>query len=81
LWHGKEIDLKSTNGSVHIDLPHDFSASVEARTTNGGIRIDHPIRLEEKSRRYLRGTIGEGEATTVRVKTTNGGVSLNRQDA
>lgn len=79
-WHGHEIDVHTTNGKIKLVLPEDFSADLDARTTNGGIRVDHLIRIHEKSRRRLRGTIGEG-GTRLKARTTNGGISFVVADA
>lgn len=79
-WNGDGVDLTTTNGSIKIELPYEFSGDVDARTVNGSIRVDHPIRIHKKSRRGLRGTIGDG-GPVLRARTTNGGVSLIRRDA
>jgi len=79
-WRGDGLDLSTTNGSIKIELPKEFSADVDARTVNGSISVDHPIQIQNKSRNRLKGTIGDG-GPVLRARTTNGGVSLMRRNA
>ena len=47
---------------------------------NGGLRIDFPITVQGEltSRRGISTTLGSG-GPLVRVRTTNGGVKINRR--
>jgi hypothetical protein len=60
-------------------MPSHYSARLEAKTTNGGIRVEHPVRIDSKSRRRLRATIGDGGAV-IRARTVNGGVKIRESD-
>ena len=77
-WDGEGIDLRTTNGSVKVFVPANYSAHLETRTTNGGLNFDFPVTVQGKIDRELNTTIGSGGAP-IRVQTTNGSVSIRRQ--
>jgi hypothetical protein len=78
-WVGEGLNLHVTNGGISVVMPKGYSATLDASTTNGGISVDHPIRIQEKSRGRLTGTIGDG-GPRIRVRTTNGGVRFLETD-
>jgi hypothetical protein len=76
-WTG-EVELLSTNGSVHASLPAAAEFKVRASTTNGGIHTDFPVTvLGSFGSKDLSGTVGAG-GRDLRVATTNGGIELRK---
>ena len=78
-WDEQGLDVKSVNGGVHLSLPHNYSAHLEAGTTNGRVSSDIPelATPNEKRPKQIGVSLGNGGAT-VRVITTNGGVHIAR---
>lgn len=79
-WEGEGLDVETSNGGVTLAIPDGYNAELETRTVNGGLRIDFPITIqgELSSRRGISTTLGSG-GPLVRVRTTNGGVKINRR--
>jgi DUF4097 and DUF4098 domain-containing protein YvlB len=79
-WDGDGIDVETTNGGVTLEIPSGYNAELETRTENGGFRIDFPITVqgELSMNRGIRTTLGAG-GPLVRVRTTNGGLRVNRR--
>ena len=79
-WEGEGLDVETSNGGVTLSIPDGYNAELETRTVNGGLRIDFPITVqgELSSRRGISTTLGSG-GPPVRVRTTNGGVKINRR--
>jgi hypothetical protein len=76
-WNG-EVELTSTNGSVHASLPAAAEFKVRASTTNGGIHTDFPVTVQGTfGAKDLSGTVGGG-GRDLRVATTNGGIELRK---
>src|SRR5215218_9811447 len=42
-WEGEALDVTTTNGSVVMSIPENYSAKLETGTVNGGISVDFPI--------------------------------------
>jgi hypothetical protein len=79
-WDGEGLDVETSNGGVTLSIPDGYNAELETRTVNGGLNIDFPITIqgELSSRRGITTTLGSG-GPMVRVRTTNGGVKINRR--
>jgi hypothetical protein len=77
-WHGTGLDVKTTNGGVHLTLPQNYSAMLETGTVNGGLDLGFPITVQGTLGRRLTTQLGAGGAT-IRATTTNGGVSVRRR--
>lgn len=77
-WDGDGLDAATTNGGVSLTVPDNYSARLETGTVNGGIHVDFPITVSGELRRELSTTLGSGGAL-IRVKSTNGGVSIKRR--
>ena len=77
-WDGVGLDVETRNGGVRLNVPDNYSASLEAGTVNGGINIDFPVTVQGRFTRELKTTLGSGGAR-LRVVTTNGGVSIRRR--
>ncbi|MDD5541800.1 MAG: DUF4097 family beta strand repeat-containing protein [Acidobacteriia bacterium] len=77
-WEGRGLDVQTTNGGVHMNVPHDYSAHLETGTVNGSLNIEFPVTVQGKISRQLSMDLGSGGAT-VRATTTNGGVKISRK--
>jgi DUF4097 and DUF4098 domain-containing protein YvlB len=77
-WNGEGLDLRTTNGSVRLTLPANYSAHLTTGTVNGGMNIDFPITVQGRINREISTDIGHG-GPPIRVVTTNGGVSVRKQ--
>lgn len=72
---GQPMRFETTNGRIEVALPADFAADIDASTTNGSIKTDLPIATRSIDDNSLRGTINGG-GTSIRLRTTNGGIAL-----
>jgi DUF4097 and DUF4098 domain-containing protein YvlB len=81
-WNGQGLDVHSVNGGVHVSLPSNYSAHLEASTTNGRISSEIPelATPNEKRPKQIGVQLGSGGAT-LRVLTTNGSVHIDRAGA
>ncbi len=79
-WEGDGIDVVTSNGGVTVAVPEGYNAQLETRTVNGGFRSDIPLTIqgELSSRRGVSAQLGAG-GSTVRVRTTNGGLKIGRR--
>lgn len=76
-WSG-EMELMTTNGSVHASLPASAEFKVRAATTNGGIHTDFPVTVMGSfGSKDLSGTVGAG-GRDLRLATTNGGIEIRK---
>jgi DUF4097 and DUF4098 domain-containing protein YvlB len=78
-WEGEGADLRTTNGGLHLEVPADYDARLEASTVNGGVHSDLPGTTR---RRHTGGRVatdlGRGGAL-LRFETTNGGLHVERR--
>jgi DUF4097 and DUF4098 domain-containing protein YvlB len=77
-WEGEGLDLETSNGGVRLLVPADYSATLETGTTNGGMQIDFPLTVQGRIGRQIRTELGRG-GPTIRVVTTNGGITVRRK--
>ena len=71
------ISAVTTNGSIDVTLPADFSGKLEARTVNGRAQSVFDIPRPTGSRQNrLSGTLGSGGDTLVQLRAVNGNVNL-----
>lgn len=77
-WNGGGLSVETSNGGVKLSIPEQYSAHLETGTVNGGINIDFPINVQGKLGKSVSTDLGSG-GPTVRVKTSNGGVKINRK--
>ena len=73
---GKSIRLETTNGRITVAVPKSVAARVDASTTNGGITTDLPVTTTETGHHTLRGTINGGGSAELRLRTTNGSITI-----
>jgi len=72
----KEMNLRTTNGSISINLPKDVNVDFDARTSNGKIYSEFPILVKgEISKKHITGKINNG-GPLIYLKTTNGDVRI-----
>ncbi|HEX8030886.1 MAG TPA: DUF4097 family beta strand repeat-containing protein [Vicinamibacterales bacterium] len=79
-WDGEGLDVQTSNGGVTVGIPDGYNAEFETRTVNGGLRFDFPITVQGEltAQRSISTTLGSG-GPLVRLRTTNGGVKVNRR--
>jgi hypothetical protein len=79
-WDGTGLDVQTSNGGVTLTIPDGYNAQLTTQTVNGGFRTDYPMTLqgELSPRRGISTTLGAG-GPPVSVRTTNGGVRINRR--
>jgi DUF4097 and DUF4098 domain-containing protein YvlB len=77
-WEGAGLDVKTTNGGVNLVVPENYSAHLETGTVNGGFNLGIPVTVQGKIEKNLSTDLGSGGAT-LRLMTTNGGVSVKKQ--
>ncbi len=77
-WRGSGLDVRTTNGGVHLVVPTNYSARLETGTVNGGMDINFPITVQGNIGRRLTTQLGTGGAT-IRAMTTNGGVTIRKR--
>lgn len=76
-WTGEGLDVKTTNGGVHLAIPDGYSARLETGTVNGRLQIDFPVTVQGRIDRMLTTNLGSG-GKLIRARTTNGGVEISR---
>ena len=79
-WDGVGLDVETSNGGVNLTIPEGYNAELTTRTVNGGFRTDFPMTIqgELSPRQGITTTLGAGGAP-VRVRTTNGGLRINKR--
>ncbi len=72
-------ELTTGDGGIHVTLPANFNAQVDAHTGDGGIDAnDFGLRPTGEDRNDLRGSIGSG-GPTIRLRTGDGGITLSKR--
>ncbi len=67
--------IRSSDGSITLTLPRDFSAEIEASTSDGRIVNELPLTQVEKGKTWIKGKLGDG-GPLILVKTTDGRITL-----
>lgn len=76
-WTG-ELEAKTINGSVTVEMPTPANLDVRANTLNGDISSDFPMTIQGKmSPRSMRGTIGSG-GPRLELSTVNGPIEIKK---
>jgi hypothetical protein len=78
-WDGEGLDVKTTNGGIVMSVPANYSAHLETGTVNGSLKIGFPVTVQGEVSRELAVNLGSG-GPTIRARTTNGGVIINRSE-
>ena len=76
---GVSANLQTTNGSIDLKLPKNFSGQIDAKTSKGQVHSDFPVPFIDKSKKQLAGKIGEGGPAKVKLRTTNGNINLKKR--
>ncbi len=88
---GENWELTTSDGSVTVTLPGQFSAELDAETSDGIVRTNHPLLADERPerrdgddrderrerRRILKSKIGDG-GKAFRIRTGDGTISIER---
>lgn len=77
-WEGEGLDVRTTNGGVRISIPKNYSAHLETATTHGGMHTEIGASEQGRFSKAISMDIGQG-GRTIKVITTNGGVSVTQQ--
>jgi len=78
-WRGEGLDLRTTNGGLHLVIPEGYNARLETGTINGGVHSDLPVTTRgHRPGGRIETVLGNG-GRLIRVETTNGGLHLQRR--
>jgi len=77
-WNGPGLRAETTNGSVRLNLPENYSARVEASTVNGRVHVDFPVTVSGEIGKEMSFQLGSG-GPTIEARTTNGSVHIGRR--
>lgn len=77
-WNGNGLRAETTNGSVNLNLPENYSAHVEASTVNGRLKVDFPVTVNGEIGKDMSFQLGNG-GPTIEARTTNGSVHIGRR--
>ncbi len=76
----RDLEFRTTNGSVTVEMPSNLGAEVEMSTVNGRVHTEFPVTVSGRiDPRRLRATIGDGRRRVV-LRTVNGSIDLRRAD-
>jgi DUF4097 and DUF4098 domain-containing protein YvlB len=79
-WEGEGLNVKTTNGGLSIIVPDNYSAHLETGTVNGNLAVSQSIAQVTREMKKLSVNLGSG-GTSLRIHTTNGGVSIRRRES
>jgi len=71
-----ELDLDTFSGAIELAMPPGAGASVELDTFSGDLRSELPLSVHSKSRREIKGDIGQPGSGRLKVKTFSGSVQI-----
>lgn len=77
-WKGNGLRAETTNGSVRLSVPQNFSAQVQASTVNGRLKVDFPVTVSGEIGKTMSFQLGSG-GPSVEAKTVNGSVTIARK--
>jgi hypothetical protein len=79
-WEGDGLELRTSNGGVHLTIPSSYNARLQAGTVNGGVHSDLPSTGAGGSRRGRRidADLGHG-GRLLHIETTNGGLHVEQE--
>ncbi len=70
------IALSSVNGPIHLSIPSDADAVLEARNLSGGIQTEFGHAWRESTGQRLRTTVNRG-GPLIHLHNVNGGISIH----
>jgi len=74
-----DVSATTSNGAVQVALPALWQGTIEARTSNGRIELEADGALRKVGSGATTLVLGDAAAATVRIRTTNGAVSVRRR--
>jgi len=78
----KEHVFKTSNGRIDLVLPADAQFRYECTTSNARIKSEFDAENDDhSSRRRMRGKVGADPHTSITATTSNGGISLRKDEA
>ena len=80
-WQGDGLDVATTNGGVHLEIPDGYNARLETGTVNGGVHSDLAVttgRRRGRSGGRIEADLGRG-GSLLRLETTNGGLHVSQE--
>ena len=80
-WEGEGLDVRTTNGGVHLQIPAGYNARLETATVNGGVHSDLPVtsgRRRGQAGGRIETDLGRG-GQLLRLQTTNGGLHVSQE--
>ena len=77
-WTGAGLEASTSNGSLHVDIPRDYSAHLSARTGNGSLNIDRPITVTGRIGHDIETDLGKG-GPALRLRTSNGSMTIRER--
>jgi putative adhesin len=79
-WEGEGLDLRTTNGGLHLTIPSNYNARLSAGTVNGGVHSTLPVTRRSKvlNGGRIDADLGNG-GPLLKVQTTNGGLHVDRR--
>lgn len=79
LQSGEVISLATVNGNVNVTLPAELKATIGAETTNGRVSIGYAMeKVGPSSSKVVLARIGGGDGVAVKLRTTNGNVTVKK---
>ena len=73
---GGEWSIHSADGAIHIELPQDFNADLEARSGDGQIKCDYPVTISDSVDKHrLSGRINGG-GNLLKVQSGDGSINI-----
>jgi putative adhesin len=77
---GSGWSLRSSDGSIHLRIPHDLAATLDARTRDGGLSVDMPVRVQGRIGHHeLFGDLNGG-GPTLRLRSSDGSIRVEALD-
>lgn len=77
-WTGAGLEATTSNGSLKVEMPRDYSAHLDARTGNGSLNIDRPVTIMGRMGREIVTDLGKGGAP-LRLRTSNGSLKITER--
>ena len=71
-----DIHITTSNGSIKIVTPKNYSAKVDAATSNSKIHLGIPVTVQGELGKSIKGTIGDGQANLY-LRTSNGSINID----
>jgi DUF4097 and DUF4098 domain-containing protein YvlB len=77
-----EYSLETMNGAIKVALPDDATFHIDAETSNGRVDCDFDLdQSETHTKAQLRGTVGKGTGSSIKLQTMNGRIKIMKEMA